>query len=82
MDKPYLSKVTFEFTQEGNTDGTTGSIETDGWEELTVEMQSAPDSLMDGPGYLVLRISTGWSINDATELTDLIDFVYSKFPKK
>jgi hypothetical protein len=79
MDKPFLDLVTFRYSQEGNTDGTTGLPETDGWEELIIEMQGAVESLSDGPGYLVLRIKTGWSINDPAELTALLDNVRNIF---
>lgn len=75
MSKPFLGKVTFEFGQEGNTDGTTGTPETDGWEVLTVEVQSSLKSLTEAPGYLVLRTPTGWSISDPSELADLLNQV-------
>lgn len=78
-DKPYLSKVTFQFSQPGNTDGTTGSLETDGWEELIVEVESAPESLLKSPGYLVLRTKTGWSINEPDELSDLLNYITNIF---
>jgi len=79
MDMPYLSLVTFQFSQEGNTDGSTGLPETDGCEELIVEMQSAPGSLMDSPGYLVLRTRTGWSINEPEDLTLVLKYVTNLF---
>lgn len=82
MSEPVLERVIFEFTQEGNTDGTTGLPETDGWEELTIEVQSATESLLKGPGYFVLRTRTGWSINDYQELASLINHVDNVFNKK
>jgi hypothetical protein len=79
MDAPTLEKVTFVFSQEGNTDGTTGLPETDGWEVLTIEMQSGLDSIREKPGYLVVRTPTGWSINDPAELADLLKYVKNIF---
>lgn len=63
MDKPYLNKVTFEFIQDGNNDGTTASEE-----ELIIEVEAPVGSLMESPGYFVIRTKTGWSINDLSEL--------------
>lgn len=77
--EPFLSKVTFEFSQEGNTDGTTGLPDTDGWEVITIEMQCGLGSLRDEPGYLVLRTQTGWSINEPSDLTDLLKYVKDIF---
>lgn len=79
MENPHLSKVTFEFSQDGNTDGTTGLPETDGWEELIIEVMSAPDSLMNSSGYLVLRTKTGWSINDPSELNETLNYITNMF---
>lgn len=79
MDSPHLELVTFQFSQEGNTDGTTGTPETDGWEVLTIEVQSCLKSLRDDPGYLVLRTQTGWSINEPSDLTDLLKYVNDIF---
>jgi len=75
METPFLEKVTFEFTQEGNTDGTTGTPETDGWEILIIEVQSSLKSLMDESGYFVLRTSTGWSIDEPADLTHLLEYI-------
>ena len=66
---PMLSKITYVFTQEGNTDGTTEFVE-----ELTVEVEGVFDIIKDG-GYLVLRTSTGWSINDPNDLNYIFDTV-------
>lgn len=70
MESLYLSKVIFEFFQEGNTDGTTEESEV-----LTVEMQSCLDSLDQGRGYMVLRTNSGWSFDSVSELTDIINCV-------
>lgn len=70
MEKPWLNKITYEFTQEGNTDGTTEDIE-----ELIVEVESGVGSIVEHGGYMVLKSSTGWSINDIGELTDLLHLI-------
>ena len=74
MNKPILTNIIYKFIQEGNTDGTT-----DETEELIVELEGAIDILTDG-AYMVLRTSTGWSINDKEELIELIDFVNKYIP--
>lgn len=66
----YLNKITYEFSQEGNTDGTT-----EDQEELTVEIQGCIGSIDTSGGYLVLRTKTGWSISDADELVSLLNIV-------
>lgn len=66
MDEPVMCKITYEFYQEGNTDGTTAETE-----ELIVEVESIGDIEQDG-GYFVLKTSTGWSVNDSDELVDII----------
>ena len=62
MDEPVMYKITYEFYQEGNTDGTTAETE-----ELIVEVESIGDIEQDGV-YFVLKTSTGWSVNDSDEL--------------
>lgn len=69
MNKPVLFKIRYEFYQPGNTDGTT-----DDTEELVVEVESIVDIEKEG-GYFVLRTTTGWSINDSSELVDIINRV-------
>lgn len=67
MDEPIMCKITYEFYQEGNTDGTTAETE-----ELIVEVESVGDIEKVG-GYFVLRTPTGWSINDSYEIVEVID---------
>ena len=69
MDEPVMCKITYEFYQEGNTDGTTAETE-----ELIVEVESIGDIEQDG-GYFVLKTSTGWSVTDSDELVDIINRV-------
>lgn len=68
MEKPVLDKIVYRFYQDGNTDGTT-----DEYEELEITVEGI-DIEKEG-GYLVLRTSTGWSINDNEELSSLINKV-------
>lgn len=68
-DKPMLNKITYVFTQEGNTDGTTEDVE-----ELIVEVEGVFDILKDG-GYIVLRTSTGWSIDEMEDLNYIFEQV-------
>ena len=67
MDKPYLNKATFNFSQEGNTDGTTSE-----YEELLIEIEGPVGSIDEKGGYFVLR-TNGWSINDVNELSELFE---------
>ena len=69
MNKPWLNKITYEFSQEGNTCGTTSE-----WEELTIEVDTPCGSIIDEDGFFVLR-TTGWSIDDPSELTELLEHV-------
>lgn len=68
MENPLLQYVKFYFTQEGNIDGTTSDVE-----ELIVEVEGL-DILKDG-GYIVLRTSTGWSINGIEDLNYVFEQV-------
>jgi hypothetical protein len=68
MEKPALHSVIFKFSQEGNTNGTT-----DDYEELDIELD-APATIT-GPDdcFIVIRTTTGWSMNSLDELQELID---------
>jgi hypothetical protein len=63
-----LYKASFEFYQEGNTDGTT-----DDTEELKIECMSIGD-LSEGC-YYVLRTQTGWSVDGPEEIQQLLERV-------
>jgi hypothetical protein len=67
-DKPVMHRASFEFYQEGNTDGTT-----DDTEELKVECMGIGD-LSEGC-YYVLRTQTGWSVDSPEELKQLLERV-------
>ena len=68
MKKPVLDEIVYRFYQKGNTDGTT-----DEYEELEITVTGI--NIEEEGGYLVLRTSTGWSINDNEELSSLINKV-------
>lgn len=63
-----ISSITFNVSQEGNTQGSTGE-----YEDLQILVE-APLFIEKGEGfYYVLKTSTGWSINDKEELGALLD---------
>jgi hypothetical protein len=73
MDEAMLDKVTFVFSQEANTNGTTRTEGYDDYEELIVEVESVTGCLFKEPGFLVLRTPTGWSINEPEDLLVLFN---------
>ena len=75
--KPQLDKVIYQFTQDGNTMGSTDDVE-----ELTIECESSTGNLDSDDQFYVIRTSTGWSIDNAQELVDLIYRVISTFKKQ
>lgn len=77
MSNLWLNKIIYNFSQEGNTNGTT-----DKYEELIVEVEGPCESILEEGGYLVLRTPTGWSINNPEELTDLLKIVEDGVPCK
>jgi hypothetical protein len=62
-----IGKISIEFVQNGNTIGSTAE-----WEELVVNCEY---QLPGEECFLVLKSTTGWSINDPTEMTKLLDTV-------
>ena len=71
----YIDKIVYTFVQEGNTDGTTCNDEI-----LTVTVDSAHKGIEKEGGYLVLRTDTGWSINDAAEMAELLSHIEKGTP--
>ena len=69
-NKPLLDKITYEFLQETNTNGSTGESNED--EKLTITMESVQGSLDEESGFYVIR-TDGWSINDSSELLNLFN---------
>jgi hypothetical protein len=67
-EKPVMCKASFEFYQEGNTDGTT-----DETEEIKIECMGIGD-ITEGC-YYVLKSDTGWSVNSPDELKELLERV-------
>ena len=75
MSDLWLDKITYEFSQEGNTDGTTNTEGYDDSEVLTIEVRLIKES-----GYLILRTPTSWSFNDMKELEEIINIVKNGVP--
>ena len=61
----HLAGMTFHFAQDGNTLGTTAETE-----ELDVSLET---QLPGDPPFFVLKSATGWSANDAHEMSALMD---------
>jgi hypothetical protein len=68
IEKPLLHRATFEFSQDGNTCGTTKELE-----ELTIEFESP--AIISGPDdcFIVIKTDTGWSMDSIDELAELIE---------
>lgn len=66
----YLDKISYYFTQEGNTLGTTSESE-----EMIVDVETQLGSIEKDGGFLVIRSNSGWSVNDVKELTDMLELV-------
>ena len=60
-----IESVNVQFSQEGNTLGTTSEIEI-----LDITAESPSED-----GFIVLKSETGWSIDDISELVELIEKV-------
>lgn len=67
MDEINLSKITLNFSQEGNTNGTTQE-----YEELDITLESPLFIDTDGH-YFVFRTETGWSFDGVEEITQLLE---------
>ena len=67
-NKPKLDKCSFEFTQESNTNGSTGELES-----LTIICESSLGIDYDEGGYYVLKSETGWSVDGVKDLQELFD---------
>jgi len=66
-----LEKVIVEFSQEGNTHGTTEE-----YEDLTVDINRVAGADKPDDYYYVFRSKSGWSVNDARDMiriTNAID---------
>jgi hypothetical protein len=68
MEKPKLERCVFEFSQEGNTNGTTGD-----YEDLTISCESSLGIDNDGGCFYVLKSESGWSIDNVNDLQELFD---------
>lgn len=67
MEKPQLQRATFHFVQQGNGNGTTQEIE-----ELTIECDS-PIGIDDDKGCFYVFKTEGWSIDNLSEIQELLD---------
>jgi hypothetical protein len=63
-----LSEAKVQFTQDGNTLGTTDETEI---LDISFENQLPGDET-----FMVLRTTTGWSMNDASDLTKILKQVH------
>ena len=68
MEKPKLERCVFEFSQEGNTNGTTSN-----YEDLTISCESSLGIDNDGGCFYVIKSESGWSINNVNDLQELFD---------
>jgi hypothetical protein len=77
MKKPQLYKASFQFTQPGNTNGTTDETEI-----LTIDCESVY-GYDEEPGrcFFVIKSETGWSIDSMTELQELFDRIQKSIKK-
>ena len=64
-----VNKISIDFSQDGNTLGTTEE-----YEELNVSVEYQLGS-SDGPGFLTIKSKTGWSFDEVEEFTDLLNKV-------
>jgi hypothetical protein len=70
-----LDSITYNFIQEGNTNGSTVSSTED--EKLSITVESVDESIEKGGGFLIIRTETGWSVNDSKEFYELLKLVES-----
>ena len=64
-----LDKIIYQFSQEGNTLGTTSEIE-----ELIVTVENQSGNIIKNENFLVIH-SNGWSVNSMDEIVDLLIIV-------
>jgi hypothetical protein len=77
MEKPKLERCVFEFSQEGNTNGTTGD-----YEDLTISCESSLGIDNDGGCFYVLKSESGWSIDNVNDLQELFDRIQTVIKSK
>ncbi|MGV8961945.1 MAG: hypothetical protein ACOH2V_01010 [Candidatus Saccharimonadaceae bacterium] len=71
----YLNKVTYEFSQEGNTDGTTKGINPENYEDLTIEVIGTIGCIGEHGGYYVIKSQSGWSVNGPEEMNTILNYI-------
>lgn len=72
MDKPLITRATFQFSQDGNTLGTTSD-----YEQLDVYLETQCAERGAKP-FIVIE-THGWSISDAEDLNTLINSCVDAF---
>jgi hypothetical protein len=77
MEKPKLERCVFEFSQEGNTNGTTSD-----YEDLTISCEASLGIDNDNGCFYVLKTKTGWSIDGVEELQELFDRIQTVIKSK
>jgi len=65
----FLEDITYTFSQEGNTNGTTSETE-----ELKITVEATNESIIKQGGFYVIR-TKGWSFNDPADLAELLAHV-------
>ena len=70
MERVLLNKITYEFLQSGNANGTTEQEE-----KLTITVESVLNGIDIDGGFLTLRTPTGWSFDNPNELMDLLQLI-------
>jgi len=65
MSKLDFDRAEFQFSQDGNTLGSTES-----YESITISLET---QLPGERPFIVVKSETGWSLDDPKELTNLID---------
>lgn len=68
-EEPFLERIQYTFSQEGNTLGTTNE-----YEEITITVESTCGSIDKEGGFFVIK-TDGWSVNSISDLKDLFNRV-------
>ncbi len=63
-----LDRIIYSFIQEGNTLGTTKETE-----ELTITVEAPLGDIRKEGGFLVIKSSTGWSMNEPREFLSILN---------
>lgn len=72
MNSLFLEKIVYTFSQECNTNGTTGR--SDDSEILEITVESVLKSIHEQGGFMVIR-TNGWSFNDIKEIKEVVSII-------